>query len=147
MNNTVVGHITSLNSKFFHLALVHCKRFRGSKLMISAPANSPNTDGIHIDRSSNIHLSRSHIQTGDDCISIGQGNSQVTITSINCGPGHGIRYIIAAKKCYCFCYLLTCIQQLKPAFWMPCVCCTFQRRKLGTISKRGRRKRISRQRL
>ncbi|XP_022969159.1 exopolygalacturonase isoform X2 [Cucurbita maxima] len=90
MNNTVVRRITSLNSKFFHLALVQCKRFRGSNLKISAPANSPNTDGIHIDRSSNIHLSRSHIQTGDDCISIGQGNSQVTITGIDCGPGHGI---------------------------------------------------------
>ncbi|XP_022135891.1 exopolygalacturonase isoform X3 [Momordica charantia] len=90
MNNTVVRHISSVNSKFFHLALVHCKRFKGSKLMISAPANSPNTDGIHIDRSSNIHLYRSHIRTGDDCISIGQGNSHVTITSINCGPGHGI---------------------------------------------------------
>ncbi|XP_038886976.1 exopolygalacturonase isoform X1 [Benincasa hispida] len=90
MNNTVVQHITSLDSKFFHLALVQCKRFRGSKLMISAPANSPNTDGIHIDRSYNVHLSQSRIQTGDDCISIGQGNSQVTVSSINCGPGHGI---------------------------------------------------------
>ncbi|XP_011659695.2 exopolygalacturonase isoform X2 [Cucumis sativus] len=90
LNNTVVQHITSLNSKFFHLALVQCKRFVGSELKISAPENSPNTDGIHIDRSSNIHFSLSHIQTGDDCISIGQGNSQVTISSVNCGPGHGI---------------------------------------------------------
>uniref|UniRef100_A0A9I9DAY4 Exopolygalacturonase n=1 Tax=Cucumis melo TaxID=3656 RepID=A0A9I9DAY4_CUCME len=91
LNNTVVQHITSLNSKFFHLALVQCKGFIGSKLKISAPENSPNTDGIHIDRSSNVHFSLSHIQTGDDCISIGQGNSEVTISSINCGPGHGIR--------------------------------------------------------
>ncbi|KAB1209877.1 Exopolygalacturonase [Morella rubra] len=90
MNKTVVRGITSLNSKFFHIALVECKNFKGSKIKISAPANSPNTDGIHIERSSGVYFSGSQIGTGDDCISIGQGNSQVTISSITCGPGHGI---------------------------------------------------------
>ncbi|KAI8021078.1 hypothetical protein LOK49_LG03G03917 [Camellia lanceoleosa] len=90
MNKTVVRGIRSLNSKFFHLALVECKNFKGSEINISAPANSPNTDGIHIERSSSVYFSRSLIGTGDDCISVGQGNSQVTVTSITCGPGHGI---------------------------------------------------------
>ncbi|KAI8553860.1 hypothetical protein RHMOL_Rhmol05G0048400 [Rhododendron molle] len=90
MNKTVVRGIRSLNSKFFHIALVECNNFKGSLLKISAPANSPNTDGIHIERSSGVYFSRSLIGTGDDCISIGQGNSQVTVTSISCGPGHGI---------------------------------------------------------
>ncbi|KAK6253175.1 hypothetical protein QUC31_014895 [Theobroma cacao] len=99
-NRTVVRSITSVNSKFFHMALVECKNFKGSKIKISAPADSPNTDGIHIERSSSVHFSRSLIGTGDDCISIGQGNSQVTITSISCGPGHGIRYS--------FNFLITC---------------------------------------
>ncbi|PPR80453.1 hypothetical protein GOBAR_AA40263 [Gossypium barbadense] len=90
MNRTIVRGITSVNSKFFHMALVECKNFKGSKIKISAPADSPNTDGIHIQRSSGVYFSRSLIGTGDDCISIGQGNSQVTITSISCGPGHGI---------------------------------------------------------
>lgn len=93
MNKTVVRRITSVNSKLFHIALVGCHNFKGSKIKISAPANSPNTDGIHVERSSSVYFSRSHIGTGDDCISIGQGNSQVTITSISCGPGHGIRYL------------------------------------------------------
>jgi hypothetical protein len=32
MNKTVVRGITSLNSKFFHLALVECENFKGSKI-------------------------------------------------------------------------------------------------------------------
>lgn len=91
MNKTVVRGITSVNSKFFHIALVGCHNFKGSKIKISAPANSPNTDGIHVERSSTVYFSRCYISTGDDCISVGQGNSQVTVTSISCGPGHGIR--------------------------------------------------------
>ncbi|CBI37725.3 unnamed protein product, partial [Vitis vinifera] len=82
MNKTVVRGITSVNSKFFHIALVECNNFKGSQIKISAPENSPNTDGIHIERSSGVYFSRSLIGTGDDCISVGQGNSQVTITSI-----------------------------------------------------------------
>ncbi|OWM84039.1 hypothetical protein CDL15_Pgr004471 [Punica granatum] len=90
MNRTVVQRLTSLNSKFFHIALVECRDFTGSEIEISAPEDSPNTDGIHVERSSGIDISRSRIGTGDDCISVGQGNSQVTLTSIACGPGHGI---------------------------------------------------------
>ncbi|KAL3581094.1 hypothetical protein D5086_018929 [Populus alba] len=81
MNQTVVQGITSLNSKFFHIALVECKNFKGTKIKISAPADSPNTDGIHVERSSSVYISQSLIGTGDDCISIGQGNSQIRGTS------------------------------------------------------------------
>ncbi|EXB40431.1 hypothetical protein L484_013734 [Morus notabilis] len=90
VNNTLVQDITSINSKFFHMALVECHNFRGTKIKITAPEDSPNTDGIHVERSSRVFLSSSRIATGDDCISIGQGNSHITITSIHCGPGHGI---------------------------------------------------------
>ncbi|KAL8481460.1 hypothetical protein ACS0TY_027824 [Phlomoides rotata] len=36
-----------------------------------------------------VKVSRNSIRTGDDCISIGQGSINVTITKIRCGPGHG----------------------------------------------------------
>ncbi|XP_021860780.2 polygalacturonase-like, partial [Spinacia oleracea] len=90
MNRTVVDDITLLNNKFFHVALVECRDFNDNRLEVSAPENSPNTDGIHLERSSNVSISWSNIGTGDDCISVGQGNSQITITNITCGPGHGI---------------------------------------------------------
>ncbi|KAL5698709.1 galacturonan 1,4-alpha-galacturonidase [Ranunculus cassubicifolius] len=90
MTNTRLSGITSKNSKFFHIVVLQCKDFHGTGIRIRAPDDSPNTDGIHIERSTSVTISNSNIGTGDDCISIGQGNSHVTITGITCGPGHGI---------------------------------------------------------
>ncbi|KAK8586135.1 hypothetical protein V6N13_130658 [Hibiscus sabdariffa] len=60
--------------------------FKGHEIKISAPA-----DGIHVQRSSDIDISQSLIDTSDGRISIEQGNSHVTITSMSCGPDHGIK--------------------------------------------------------
>lgn len=32
--------------------------------------------------------------TGDDCVSIQTGCSNIHVHHINCGPGHGIRYVV-----------------------------------------------------
>lgn len=98
--DTVVRGITSLNSKFFHMALLGCHNFKGSGITISAPGTSPNTDGIHLEGSTGVTISSSKVATGDDCISIGQGNTQVTISGITCGPGHGIRSAIFTYRAY-----------------------------------------------
>ncbi|KAK7327674.1 hypothetical protein VNO77_21761 [Canavalia gladiata] len=59
-------------------------------LTISAPDESPNTDGIHIERLFDVKILNSDIQTGDDCVSLGDGSKKVTVQNVNCGPGHGI---------------------------------------------------------
>lgn len=88
--NTVVKSITSVNSKFFHIALVGVRSFWGNGIRITAPVNNPNTDGIHIDRSNSVTLYSSVIGTGNDCIFVGHGNSNILISGITCGPGHGM---------------------------------------------------------
>ncbi|KAM3370332.1 hypothetical protein ACQJBY_017935 [Aegilops geniculata] len=88
--NTVVRDIKSVNSKFFHIALLQSKNMKLINIQINAPENSPNTDGIHIERSTGVVISDTHISTGDDCISIGQGSDNIDIARVHCGPGHGM---------------------------------------------------------
>ncbi|KAG0512818.1 hypothetical protein BDA96_10G047200 [Sorghum bicolor] len=88
--NTAVRGVTSVNPKFFHMALLQARGVRMSGLRISAPAGSPNTDGIHIERSAGVSITDARIGTGDDCISIGQGNDGVDVARVRCGPGHGM---------------------------------------------------------
>ncbi|KAK9983733.1 hypothetical protein SO802_033258 [Lithocarpus litseifolius] len=90
LTNTVVHGITSLNSKSFHTHVNMCQNFKAYDLTITAPSNSPNTDGMHISSSNLVNVSNSVVGTGDDCISIGQGVTNLGVTNITCGPGHGI---------------------------------------------------------
>ena len=90
ITNGLVQDITSLNSKQFHINVLGGKNLSFHGVSIIAPADSRNTDGIHIGRSNGVNIANSNIQTDDDCISIGDGSQQITITNVKCGPGHGI---------------------------------------------------------
>lgn len=89
VTNAIIHDITSKDSKYFHVNVLGCRNITFQHFTISAPENSPNTDGIHIGRSKGVTITDSKIQTGDDCISIGDGSQQVTVTKVTCGPGHG----------------------------------------------------------
>ncbi|XP_065856754.1 probable polygalacturonase At3g15720 [Euphorbia lathyris] len=86
-------HIKNLNFKDspqMHIAFERSNWVYASNITINAPWDSPNTDGIHLQHATNIHIQDSIIKTGDDCISISDGSSHVDISNIKCGPGHGI---------------------------------------------------------
>ncbi|KAK2989314.1 hypothetical protein RJ640_014773 [Escallonia rubra] len=90
VQNGKLKGIKLLNSMGFHMHVTNCNFFRAQGLHITAPQDSPNTDGIHISKSQGVSIVRSVIGTGDDCISVGQGSTNVNISKITCGPGHGI---------------------------------------------------------
>ncbi|XP_068655338.1 exopolygalacturonase-like [Aristolochia californica] len=90
VTNGVIRGISSIDSKYFHMVIDNCRNINVEAVRISAPSNSPNTDGIHLGHSSGIRIYSSVIGTGDDCVSIGPGSSDISISGIFCGPGHGI---------------------------------------------------------
>ncbi|KAK1304828.1 hypothetical protein QJS10_CPB11g02004 [Acorus calamus] len=89
-NSLTVKNINMINSPQMHIVFLNCDSVNASHLFISAPENSPNTDGVHVTGTTNIKISNSTIQTGDDCISIVSGSENVWAGNITCGPGHGI---------------------------------------------------------
>ncbi|XP_074267525.1 exopolygalacturonase clone GBGE184-like [Silene latifolia] len=90
VNNGVIDGIKSDNAMFFHMFITNCQNVAIRNVKITAPFNSPNTDGIHIGGSTLVNITNSIIGTGDDCISIGHGSKDITVTGVTCGPGHGI---------------------------------------------------------
>ncbi|KAI3755648.1 hypothetical protein L1987_55453 [Smallanthus sonchifolius] len=88
-DSSVTG-ITSKDSKNFHVNLMTCTNVTFDDFHVSAPKESPNTVGIHIGWSKNINVKNSVIETGDDCVSTGDGCEDVHIEGVKCGPGRGI---------------------------------------------------------
>ncbi|KAJ4954134.1 hypothetical protein NE237_030966 [Protea cynaroides] len=88
--NIIINGLASLNSQMFHVVIDGCENVNVKGVTVTAPGNSPNTDGIHVQMSMDVMIKSANIKTGDDCISIGAGTSNLLIENIACGPGHGI---------------------------------------------------------
>ncbi|GJN08639.1 hypothetical protein PR202_ga26581 [Eleusine coracana subsp. coracana] len=86
----IVEDLEVRDSMQMHVAIAYSWNVLVSKLFITAPGWSPNTDGIHVSNSKEVAISDCAISTGDDCIAIVTGSMFVRITGISCGPGHGI---------------------------------------------------------
>ncbi|KAL9411830.1 hypothetical protein AB3S75_045434 [Citrus x aurantiifolia] len=89
-NNLVVSNLKIQDAQQIHVSFQKCKNVLAFNLMVTAPGDSPNTDGIHVTDTQNIRITSSTIGTGDDCISIVSGSQNVQAQDITCGPGHGI---------------------------------------------------------
>ncbi|KAK4395311.1 putative polygalacturonase [Sesamum angolense] len=88
--NLKLRNITLFNGPQLHMAFTHCTRVAASHVTFVAPADSPNTDGIHISASTRVELKDIIITTGDDCISIVSNSSRIRVKNVVCGPGNGI---------------------------------------------------------
>ncbi|TXG71856.1 hypothetical protein EZV62_000435 [Acer yangbiense] len=88
--NIRINGLVSLNSQLYHIVIDGCQNVNIEGVMVIASGESPNTDGIHIEESTNVAIMNSVMKTGDDCISIGPGTTNLWIERVTCGPGHGI---------------------------------------------------------
>ncbi|CAL4958516.1 unnamed protein product [Urochloa decumbens] len=89
-NHLTVRRIHLTNSADKHMTLFQCSQAIVDDVSITAPADSPNTDGITVAYSNNTYISNCAIQTGDDCVSVLSHTKNVTVTHSRCGPGHGV---------------------------------------------------------
>ncbi|KAL8142465.1 hypothetical protein V2J09_015497 [Rumex salicifolius] len=88
--NIAIKGLRSTNSQLYHIVLNGCDNVKIQGVTVTAPGNSPNTDGIHVQYSTGVTILNSKIGTGDDCISIGASTTNLWIQGVTCGPGHGI---------------------------------------------------------
>ena len=72
-SDVAVQGVTFRNSPSWNLHPYFSDDLGFYQLMISAPANSPNTDGFDPESCSRVHVSGVHFSVGDDCIAIKSG--------------------------------------------------------------------------
>ncbi|MQL83073.1 hypothetical protein Taro_015557, partial [Colocasia esculenta] len=82
--------VTFANSPAKHVTVFASQWVVIYGITVTAPWDSPNTDGILIAQSKHVQLMASSFAAGDDCVAIGTGSYDVNVSKITCGPGHGI---------------------------------------------------------
>ncbi|KAI5007471.1 hypothetical protein ZWY2020_051030 [Hordeum vulgare] len=96
-NGTVSG-ITLLNSKFFHINIYKSEDVKVENLTITAPGNSPNTDGIHIGDSKATSTPRVRLSAPEMTASPSRGSSALELP-VTRGPGQvSLRAALAASN-------------------------------------------------
>jgi alpha-L-rhamnosidase len=108
-------HISGLrlrDSGFWNLHLFRCRDVAVENLDIRAPYPSPSTDGIDVDSSQDVRITRCHISVNDDCVAI-KGNKgpladkiadipavkHVRISHCTFGFGHGV-VTLGSEACH-----------------------------------------------
>lgn len=92
--------VTLTNSPSWTLHPLHCTDIRAVNLSITAPADSPNTDGLNPESCTGVSITGVHFTVGDDCIALKSGKlgmakqalrptRNVTIANCHMQDGHG----------------------------------------------------------
>uniref|UniRef100_A0A5B7ABT9 Putative glycoside hydrolase family 28 family protein n=1 Tax=Davidia involucrata TaxID=16924 RepID=A0A5B7ABT9_DAVIN len=69
----IISNVIFKNSPFWNIHPVYCSNVVIRYVTILAPHDSPNTDGIDPDSSSNVCIEDSYISTGDDLVAVKSG--------------------------------------------------------------------------
>ncbi|KAI6707088.1 hypothetical protein NL676_010050 [Syzygium grande] len=69
----IISNVVFQNSPFWNIHPVYCSNVVVRNVTILAPLDSPNTDGIDPDSSSNVCIEDSYISVGDDLVSVKSG--------------------------------------------------------------------------
>ncbi|ONM40107.1 Exopolygalacturonase clone GBGE184 [Zea mays] len=78
--DVVISGLTSVESELYHVVVEGCEGVTVQDVQIVAPGSSPNTDGIHVQASSQVTVTRTSIRTGDDdCVSVGTGTTNLRV--------------------------------------------------------------------
>ncbi|CAL1386505.1 unnamed protein product [Linum trigynum] len=72
-HDIIISNVTFKNSPFWNIHPVYCSNVVVRYVTILAPHNSPNTDGVDPDSSSNVCIEDSYISTGDDLVAVKSG--------------------------------------------------------------------------
>ncbi|ESQ35088.1 hypothetical protein EUTSA_v10009339mg [Eutrema salsugineum] len=83
VNNSNIEGITSLNSKAAHFNFFTVHHFNITGVNITAPGDSPNTDGIQ----NRLFQAMGRLSRR---VAVLSGNTNIDIYNVTCGPGHGI---------------------------------------------------------
>ncbi|KAK7276709.1 hypothetical protein RIF29_17854 [Crotalaria pallida] len=71
--NIIISNVIFKNSPFWNIHPVYCSNVVVRFVTILAPRDSPNTDGVDPDSSSNVCIEDSYISTGDDLVAVKSG--------------------------------------------------------------------------
>lgn len=82
-----------MNPSAFHVLIENSHDISILNSKFEATTVKPNThsNGVYISGSSLVSVTNSLIKTGDDCITVSGGSTDVTITGVTCVAGQGIR--------------------------------------------------------
>uniref|UniRef100_A0A1D1XDL3 Putative polygalacturonase n=1 Tax=Anthurium amnicola TaxID=1678845 RepID=A0A1D1XDL3_9ARAE len=69
----IISNVVFRNSPFWNIHPVYCSNVVIRYVTILAPSDSPNTDGVDPDSSSNVCIEDSYISTGDDLVAVKSG--------------------------------------------------------------------------
>ncbi|XP_042025618.1 probable polygalacturonase [Salvia splendens] len=93
----IISNLTFMNSPFWNIHPVYCSNVVFNYLTIVAPADSPNTDGIDPDSSTDVCIEDTYISTGDDLVAVKSGWDEYGISYGRPSRGITIRRVTGSS--------------------------------------------------